>query len=656
MPRKKRSKSSSLPSPVAFADIPTNQVKRSRSRTVVLSLTHETGDATQDGRIWLQRIAMTRRLRAEQENGERDWRRYYRWYEGNQWLDRGQLSGSLASDAARDTATVNKTGSIINSMVPFLVNGRIRFLLKARKPGETDSAHIQQSLLNYEWIERGMTRQLKRCVKDATIIGHCVGKTGYTVEVAEAVNPDESGEINYADYVRKDAPWFERVDPLWFFFDLSAKDCSLHTARWCAEVFFVPFNDVMANSAYDQNVLQGMYAGEYSPTTRAAFEGIGQNDPQWLKQARVALPEDHLTTLIEIWDKKFKQRIIYADGVPQPLLVEPWPYEYLDNFPYAMANYIDVPNKPYGIGVPRWIEDQQIQLNRIRTGQFNHIRSHQRKFIAKTGIDPNELTKFTDGGDGTVVIAEDADAIKPIPDAPMSQDFQIVEARIVSDMDEMSGADALLQGRALPSRTTAGEVGTRARILGLKTDAIVDNVEEFTEEIATQILQHLKKNRIVPDVVRIVGPQGAEWREYTSDEIQAETDVEVESFTAPKEDPSVLRQQWLQQFQLVVQSIPVLQQTGQIERLDFGALFGRVLESFGEKDVERFWKPTSQVRSPVGPGGSTGGAGSGLPPALAGQLAPAQVPTAPSGPGNPNEGLSLQDLMMQLEGSAVTNG
>jgi hypothetical protein len=653
MPRKKYS---AMNTSRAYSDRGPEATAGSRTRRLRTFVEHETGDPQKDGKIWLSRVATTRKQRLERRNGEKDWRRYLTWYEGHQWQDRGQSGGgSLASDNARDTATVNAVGSAVNSMVPFLVNGDIRFLLKARKPSDDVSVMIQQEVLNYEWVERGMDRPLRQCIKDMAIIGHCIAKTGYTIEVDEARELSQDGEINYADYVRKDAPYLERVDPLCFFFDMGGRDNSLHTARWCAEVFFVPFNDVLANKSYDQEVLQFIHGGDYTPTTRTAFDGITDRDPAWMKASRAALPEDNLIVLIEIWDKKFKHRMIFADGVPYPLLVEDWPYDYLDNFPYGMANYIDVPNDCYGIGLARWIEDQQMQLNRIRTGQFNHIRAHQRKFLISPEMDPNEVAKWEDGGDGTGIVGP-PNGITPIQDATMSQDFQIVEGRIRADIAEMTGLDALVQGQALPSRTTAGEVGTRTRLFGMKLDAIVDNVETLVVDLGTQVLHHIKKHRTIPDVVKLVGLQGEYWQEYSSEDIQADTDVSVQSFSAPKEDPTILRQQWLQIMQLTVQAMPVLQQTGQIQNLDFGALFGQVLDQFGQKDIGRFWKPALQPRPPLMEGEATPPtAGQGLPPALAGQLAPAPISSSP-GMEQPGEGLSLQDMMQQLQGTAAMGG
>lgn len=637
MPRKKNTTR-------IFANSGPDSTAKYRTRRILTGMRVETGDPKLDGELWQERLRMTCQLRENRKNGTKDWVRYYEWYEGEQWNDRDDQRGSLNSDNARDTATVNKTGSIINSIVPFLVNGEIRFRVKPRREGDDKSAQIQQALLNYEWRERKMTRAIKQCARDFVIIGHCVSKTGYTIEVDEARKPKDDGVINYSEYVVKDAPYAERVNPLWFLFDLSAKDNSLRTARWCAEFFFVPLADVLANNAYDPKVLDMIWRGDHTPTTRTAFETTMKGGRSWTGKTAIPLPEDHLVCLVQIWDKKYRQRIIYADGVLQPLLAEEWPYKYLDGFPYSMATYIDVPNSPYGIGLPRWIEDQQLQLNRKRTNEFNWDRANQPKFNLPQDMDSAEITKWQEGGAGTGVVSP-GEGIKPIPMAALSTDNDKSEARIQRDIEEMTGADALLQGQALPSRTTASEVGARTRLTGLKLDQHVTDFEEFVEDNAVQIDQHLKANRTVDDVVYIVGPQGEGWQTYTPEDIQAEVDVTVEAFSAPKYDPFVERQQRKEIFQLAISALPVMVERGQAQVFDLAQLFNWVLEPYEEADVSRFFKPGPAYTQPAEPGSDN--AGAGLPPELAGQFAPSPMQQQP-GVGSPEEGLSPQDLAMSL--------
>ena len=635
MPRSKNVKV-----PIVFGDGGAAATRGSRAKKILTELRKETGDPWEDGEIWLARIAKAREARANRRNGERDWRRYYRWFEGQQWNDRGGEGGNLASDNPRDTATVNKTGSIINSFVPFTINDEIKFLCEAEKPTRDNGigVKIQQGLLNYEWRTQNMTQPAKECALDFYAIGHCVGKVGYTVEVDESKLKNDV--INYADYVIQDKPYFERVDPLNFLFDVFGKDRSLRTARWCSEFFFVPYVDVLSNKSYDRETLGMLYSGDAALTTQSAWELQIDGKQRNRKQMPLAtLPEDRLVTLIEIWDWKYKKRFIMADGCKRPLLVEDWPYDYLKKFPYAMATLIKVPSQPYGLGVPAWIEDQQLQLNRMATLEQDVARKSRPRYAASDGMNPEEVEKFKDGDD--IVVGE----IKPLAFADLSQGFQIIRQNIERAIEEMTGADALLQGSRLPSRTTAGEIGTRARLTGLKLDQHVEDFEEFIEEIATQVLKHLKKFRTTDDVIKVVGDEGADWIQYSNEDIQDDVEVDVEYFAAPKTDPELEKAQRKEILQLAVSALPVLAERG-LDLFDMKELLGWVLDAYGEKDIGRFFRSAPTVGG--APSGGMG-PGSGLPPELAGQLAPGQFPQQP-GVGAPGEGLSVQDQMQGIRG------
>jgi hypothetical protein len=577
--------------------------------------------------------------RANRPNGDRQWKRYYDMYQGSHWFDYDSDSAYLSSDNVRDHITVNKTGSIILNMVPFLVNGQIKFLLKPRRPQDVDGATVKQSLLNYTWREKNMTRQVKKAVYDACIIGHGIVKTAYAFDVDDSVDPDSGATLTYESFVRQDEPYIERVNPFYFIFDPQAPGHDLETARWCCEMFFRPLPDVLADPRYNEEAKDMIRGGSYAPaavTTRSPYNQQPPTNPSPFNAYDSILPEDNLVILFKVYDKRFKKEYVFADNVPKPLIERPWQYDYLDNFPYQMIPYIPIPNEHYPIGIPKWIEDQQYELNRVRTSRFEHRRRFNRKYIAVTGqIDEEEAEKFIDGEDGTVVFGKSTGAIAPIDDAKMSSDTDITEANINSDIMELTGMDSLLRGGALPSRTTSGEVSTRASLFRMKLDDRVAAVEESVEEIASQVLKHIEANFLVEKVVEIVGPMGSEWKTATPEMIRADVDVEVESFSAPKIDEAIERQQWLQLLQLGVQAQPLVQQ-GQLQ-IDYNQLFKRTLEKFNEQGVAKFFPgafgtPTQQ----------------GLPQGMAQRQIPNAVP-------QPGEGLTAQDLRQGIQGGALVN-
>lgn len=609
----------------------------------------ETGDPQIDGSLWMSRIMKTLNARINSENGDKAWSAYYDWFKGDQWrYEGGKPRGDweLYSDTIGTIYTNNIVQSIASSFMPFLLNGEIKFKVKPRRPQDVNAAEIQTSLLNYEWNERSMTEEVKKAIDDVVIIGWGVVRTEYVVEVDESKRKDEV--IEYRDYVKKDASFIERVSPFDFIHDLSARDGTLKTARFCAERSYHVLQDLMANPRYDKDVLNMIHAGGYPISMRSAFSGPtgAPYDSFSSSDMMIRTPEDSLIPIWTIWDKRSRKVITMPEGIPHPLEVRDWPYDYLDGFPYVMIPFLRAPGQVYPIGVARQLKDAQLQANRIRTQQIQNIRAQKNMY----GYDTNKVEKeaiqdFADLPALSAIPMQGEGGVFPIANPPMNRDTLIVEQSIAADARAATGADALFQGQPLPDRTTASEVGARTNLLRLKADDKISNVEKGITDIARQVLAHLKAHRLQNDVIEIVGLLGSQWKEYTSDEIQAETDVTVSYFGAPKTNPDIERQQKLNAFQLVTQALPGMQQQpGATETVDMAQMLAWLLGSFDDtKDIGRFFKPILVVQPELQeqlPG---------LPPALAGQLAPAPVPEQP-GVEAPGEGLSEADLMQVLRG------
>lgn len=559
--------------------------------------------------IWMSRIRTT--LQWRKDNYDTEWQRSYDLYEGDHWRDT-DINDNPRSDEVRSRVTINKVNSTINNLIPFVLNDDAIFHGNPRKPDSTVITKLQQDIVNYEYKQQEMQIEIEKAAYDWAIIGHGIVKTGYTIEIDEA-RTKADGEINYDDYIKSDNPYTERIDPFLFLIDPTAKRYNLGTARWVAEIYFKHIPDILANKNYDQSVINKIKNHEYGITTKSTLFGA-QADGSYLKDLKeVRNPESELGVMYEIWDKKFKQVLVFADGVPEPLVVKDIPYDYLDgSFPYIKVDYIYVPNDLYGIGLCLLLEDIQFENNRRRTYALNHARRFNRKYqILKNSLDANQEQKLVDGDDGTVIVVNTLPAVIPIDDAPISQDYRLIEGLLDRDFQEMAGLDQLFRGGNLPSRTTGVEVNARTNIMALKLDGRVKSFNKFILRIINQISAHISAYYTTEKVRRVLGEQAEEWQNYSSEDIKDQIDWEMESVSAPQTDPITERQQKLQIFQIVMNPLTLqLIQTG-LMRVDLNALFKWLLESFNLKDVGRFFNdslipnvPLTQV--PTQPEGSEG--------------------------------------------------
>lgn len=601
----------------------------------------EKGSGTYDYEIWLSRLENALRWRQNYWNGDRQWNRAYDMFRGIHWRDRDESTAGPSSDELRDRITVNKTQSAILNIVPFLMTSHPEFQGKARKPSKTVSVKLQTAKLNYEYKQRDMHKQVKRAVYDGTTCGHGICKIGYVFEIDEALSKTE-GALNYEGYIKEDRPYVKRVSPFYFLIDPTASESNLETARWCAEIYFKTERDILANDRYSASVRTKIKNGFYSLDFKRSTIGVNATDQPILSNLSndtddPMLPESMLGMLFEVWDKKYKKYYVFGKGVPEPLIEKPWPYDYIDNFPYVKFDYVSIPDEMYGIGIPYQIEDQQFELNRNRTYAFNHRRRFSaRKYEALQNVDEVELNKLIEGEDGTIIRVQQIGSVSPIPDAPMPQDVQLVEGMINADIQDATGLDSLLQGRDLPSRTTSGEVSTRTSLFRLKLDDRVEQVDDFVLKIATQVLQHIKANFTSEEAIELLGEEGAYWETLTPEMIQEEVDITMDTISAPKVDPLLDRQQAMQILQIVGSYKDLIMQ-GLIQ-VDLNKLFGWVLEKFDIKDAGRFYAPALIPNPPLQeqPAGTT-----------APQTQQSQIPqTAPD----------FNSMFQRVGGGAISNG
>ena len=559
------------------------------------------GEETEN--LWRRRVSSALNWRRQHWNGDKNWELAYKIYRGKHWEQNDQETDILSSDNPNDRITVNVTGSTILNLVPFLYNRNITFIVKGRRPDTAVQASIQQELLNYAFENSDMQAEIKKALLDHIIIGHGIMKTGYTIEIDEARLKDQ-GDIVYEDFIKKDSPYVKRVSPYMFLFDPTSTTFDLRGARWCAEIFFNTYEDVISNSKYDAKVIKSIVDGEYQLSTyNEVFPEDINADTGGLSNYLKAndgsydIPEDKLVVLYEIWDKKHKQVLVFADGCPQPLLQKPWPFEYLSEFPFVRLEFIPVPDQHYPLGLPYFVKDQQFELNRIRSSMFRHRRVFNRKYQVLDTVDNEESAKLVDSPDGTVIKVPAINAISPIQDATVGQDQMITEQYVKQDIQELTGSDALFRGGALPSRTTAGEVSARTSLFRMKLDDRVDAVDKAILAVGKQVLKHIQGNFLINRAVQIMGEQGRYWVEATSEDINAEVDVTMESVAAPKTDPVLEKQQALQLLQIALQFFPMIQQG--LVKLDLNELLKYVLEKFGNKDLGRFFPAMLIANAPL---------------------------------------------------------
>jgi hypothetical protein len=568
------------------------------------------------------------RWRQELPYGDPAWKRSIRLYRGQHWSeDENQTFEEVTSDNPRDKITVNVTASNIEDTLPFLIRQRPEFILRPRNEASIESAPLSTEVMNYYYKELEVQRQLKMSIQDGLVIGHGVMKTGYNliIDWDEADDPAKQGKINYASYVRKDEPMAKRVNPFKFVFDPMAEDQTLHTARWAGELMFKTRHDVLTNKIYNQSVIRDFKNGKEDFTLLPSFikdtfdSGNGAAGTEWSHMTDDEIDAQDLVVLYELWDRKFEKYYLFAYGVERPLIEESWKYPYLDGFPYAMWNFMPMNDLPYGPGIALILENQQIEKNRVRTTEFANRRKHGIRKIAVTtnGLDEKELEKLLNDQDEVVQLNAPANQVIQVIQGPdLPADNYRVDQIIDEDIRQLLGADQLMTGQALPSRTSAREIDARTGMVGLKMQERVARVDEFVFEVSSQFWQHIQANLSTDKVVRIVGPEDSiAWQKVSPEDIRGEYDLEMISTSKPEYDPLQEKQQRIGLLQMMIQNAPVLAQYGYA--INLPEVLKWTLESFDRVEAEQFLTeiPPQPDPTAAAPGQQVSGAPSADPSA-----------------------------------------
>jgi hypothetical protein len=577
-------------------------------------------------RHWLQTIESTLRwLKVDHWNGWESWKSAYLLHRGRHWTHAAKNTTDqldFASDDMNNAMTVNRIGSHIQNLLPFLLRTDPHFIGEPRREEDLDSAAAQGDILNHFWKVQKFQRQLKLCALDFLVMGNMFAKTGFTLEVDEAklkaAAKTKAATTEYYDAIRKQAPWFKRINPFQFLIDPSAPDRSLETARWCAEIIYKPFQDVILNEEYDKKTRKMLQSEEHSPTTVLEFEDewhSGDGDA-FIKEKNPETEDrkSQFIVLYEIWDKRSRKRLVMAAGIERPLLEVDWPHDYLAGFPYVMAKFIELPNELYGVGHAKFVEDQQKALNRLRS----------KEMAMATAFVPQRQGPALDEADATAVrngiplayIKIPASAEHPITEVPtprLPPDHNIVTQHMEEDFRELASIDALINGGPLPARTSATEVRARQKLFGLKLEDNVAAMNEFVYEVAMQTLAHCKANLQAPMWVRTLGRSGTQYIQISPGDIKDEVDIELISTNKEPEDPLTKRQQALQLLQTISGAVPNLlqlhnMQTQMLQSLpeqqfmvNVFELMRYVTEQFDAKELDRIF-PVRNTMPPVIPG------------------------------------------------------
>ena len=436
--------------------------------------------------LWINRIDRREQF-LEEKASKNHWERYIREYQGD--------FSELLSGTDR-VIPLNLIYAYVRTEIPSLYIQDPYFEFTPKQRTTIGSAKLKEIAVNDIWHRKKFKREVKKGIQDAKLVGHGWYKVGYNANIGNieqfqdaTENPDNEDyffyRLNWRHVLFND----ESVDPPY--------DCT-----WIAHKFYIPLKTAKANPDWSSKAqsLTGVKLSGNSTKTDSKQVTTSEGDTEYAE-------------LYEVWDNTTKEVLIISKQKKVGVLhSRPWPYMYMQGFPFLFLGMSFVNDDPYGISDVGMGEKHVLEKTKLRTAFLEHIKRGNRQLITKTDNFTQEAKDaYRKGDDSALLEVENPDAVKPLPYAPFQVDTFGLESRLDDDLSQIWGqrpTDRAGQART-QTRTKfelqSQNVGTTNR-LAEEQNVVQDVIEEAAEKLSCLLEQFATE----PFYVRLTGFQPEE--------------------------------------------------------------------------------------------------------------------------------------------------
>lgn len=466
------------------------------------------------------------------------------------------------SISAQDRISVNYVYSTIKSKLSALYYQNPKALVSPRRPVVTmngqeidniQNAEKSAMVLNWQKDEYPLKKEVKKALLDWKRFGYGVMYTGWLTDFDEqkkkqrvprkflgiSFGTKEVEDSGTEILNLKDRPDFHRISPTKIYFSPESQQDDI---PYVVIERTVPYEDVRRNPEYKNT--------DNLPDYTYLDKELRGNSVEETPDLR----------RVKLWDYyDANQWSVMAEGSEEALLEKENPYKSIfgeeDALPIVILYGDEDLDNFYPLSDIQLIQNQQLELNKIRSQQMNHRKRFQRKYLYdRQKITSDEIEKLRNPDDGTLIGIDAkgeplASAIYPIPDMDLSYPFE-VEQRIKEDINVISGVLQYQLGSSGEQFGTLGQTQIAELHSQTRKDEEQEQVEDFVKKIYRRLLQ--LDQVYLQDAVfqRITGNEEESWTKMTREDIQGEFDLDIESGSQLKQDDDVIRKQALDAFNL----------------------------------------------------------------------------------------------------------
>ncbi len=274
---------------------------------------------------------------------EKNWNRFKLYY------SKGRMGGSLTDE---DKIKVEIVYSIIRSLEAGLYYHNPYIYLESRSQRFVNETQAVEKLLNNEWRDSHIDREIKRKIRDNLVVGHSWSKTGYMGMSKSRML--QTGQLHQS--LRPNKLYTLRVSP-WDMF--KNREASVNNIWWASQRYYRKISELENDKRFPKNL----------DIDAKDMMNINSKNGENILKGEVDNEDFLRVEMFDFWDRQKEEYLIIASGTDKVLYKSKFP-------PYGFAfDYLcleeDI-DSFYGLSSVEKVESEAREINETRTQRINH--------------------------------------------------------------------------------------------------------------------------------------------------------------------------------------------------------------------------------------------------------------------------------------------
>lgn len=439
------------------------------------------------------------------------------------------------------------------------------------------SAKTQEAILNYALVEIKYKKEVRKVLLDGLLSPHGVLWHGYKGDFGMTEEMSLS--------IKSKQVFVKRINPLRFLHDPAVNMSNLDEGKWVGRIVDIPYRDFIEDDLLDiDKTIKKMGFKGFGTRVGLASEidlrnrGGGsdyviprRNLLDYTDKHFQDSPDAMFIRCYEIFKRPSKKEqragekgkiIVLNFDQEKALRVNDWVIK-AEGWPAKVLQFNELNDAPCGISDIDTYKGVADQKNAMMNLLLKNAQENSKVYIAlsKAGTNEEDIEKVQRGEQNIILF--DADTVNgkmAIASAggQASSELYMMSPKIQRELEDKSGVTDLKRGFLQSGEESAASVKIRNAGGAARPAYRQDLMKDFLQDSCLYLIQMIKQFMPFEEAVRIIGSLDLEWSDNPSkEELQADTDVELDVVSMLPENPEKELETLNQTLMLMIQGLTV---------------------------------------------------------------------------------------------------